>query len=222
MKSKSGMSVGNIAYNVLKEEIMSGRLKPGERIPEQKLAQQLGLSRTPVKEALTQLAAEGVVEMIPNKFSRVAVYGEEETVKIGVTRLFFDLMAARFVLYYGSMADFNKLRKLAYNCIAAAESKDNHKRVEADAQFHSAFVECTKNKYLCELQRSLGIRVEHINASKTFSQEEYMELCRYHLELVESLFDRDIKKTDEIIINHFYMFYELDRYYPKELFCIDG
>lgn len=59
-----------------------GRLKPGERIPEQKLAQQLGLSRTPVKEALTQLAAEGVVEMIPNKFSRVAVYGEEETVKI--------------------------------------------------------------------------------------------------------------------------------------------
>lgn len=222
MKTKNGVSTGNIAYNSLRDSILSGKLKPGDRIPEQGLAEQLGLSRTPVKEALNQLANEGLVEIVPNRYTQVAVYGEEATAKIGVVRLFFDLMIARFVMYYGSIADYNRLEKIARECIEAAEREDIQERVEKDAMFHLELVKCSRNIYLYEMQKNLGVKVEFINASKSFTKEEYLKLCEYHLDLVKSFYARDTKKTDEIIIEHFYMFYGLDKYYSKEFFYLNN
>ena len=74
MEQASGMAA--MAYETLKNMILSQQIKPGEHIPEIKLANQLGISRTPMREAIKRLAADGIVTMYPNRYAEVTVFRE--------------------------------------------------------------------------------------------------------------------------------------------------
>lgn len=220
MRNIQGVNVSDVAYSTLKNWIISGQLSPGDVIPERRLAEELEISRTPVKDAMNRLASEGLIKVYPNKHSEVAVFTEKEIVHIGEIRLMLDLYTARLAIYYGSMADFTRLKKLALKCVESVKLKNKLEWLEADANFHVAFIGCSKNRYLCDLQKELGARIQLIQSNKKSTEEERYKLSEYHLKIVDALMERDLAVADSLIIDHFYEFYELDKYYERDFFSL--
>ena len=87
--------VREAVYRHLKDLLLSGRFSPGERLSEPLLAQELGVSRTPVREALMRLAEEGLVELVPGKGARVRVFAPEEVEEVYGVRALLEGEAAR-------------------------------------------------------------------------------------------------------------------------------
>ena len=77
-------------------------LKPGDRIPENKIAQQFGISRTPIREALRRLANDGVINIYPNRYAEVITIDPEYVSQIGQARIAIDTMLAKLAVYYGN------------------------------------------------------------------------------------------------------------------------
>src|SRR5262252_4091467 len=96
------------AVDQLRERILGGEYAPGERLGEVELAAKLGVSRTPVREALRLLAAEGLVELTPNKGARVVEYPHTDLVYIFEIRARVEGLAARAAAQSASMADIDR------------------------------------------------------------------------------------------------------------------
>ena len=114
--AKNSAGLGQPTYDYLLNMIMTKQLMPGERIPELKIAQVFGISRTPVRDAMRQLANEGLIEIFPNRFAQVKQYDDNAITEIGTLRIALDSMAIKLALLFGSQADFLHLKEIAQNC----------------------------------------------------------------------------------------------------------
>lgn len=218
MKGKQGFNASQPVYEYLKNLILSGEMKPGDRIAEQKLADVLHISRTPIKEAINQLANDGLVRIYPQRYSEVMLFSEDDVRHMGEMRIALEMMSAKLALYHGSMADFNKLAKLADACEEAKRSGDVFRQIETDAEFHLSFTKCTKNPLLYKFQRELCLRIRLIQVNSTFSDEENQRLVEYHRQLVKYLKERNLASIYTLIEEHFFQFYKLDQEYPPNFF----
>ena len=91
MKEKFSNVISEQIYNYLIDMILDLQIKPGERIPEASIAQKFNVSRTPIREALRDLAKDGIINLYPNRFSEVAIYDESRVREIGITKIYMDL-----------------------------------------------------------------------------------------------------------------------------------
>jgi len=220
MKSKTGINASEVVYEHLKNMILTKQLQPGDRIPEVKVAEELSVSRTPLREAIRLLSNDGIVNINPNKYAEVAVFTDDDIRQIGEVRVVVEMMTAKLVLYYGSDADFDNLQKLADECAQAYAVGDIINKISKDAEFHLRFAECSRNSVLMKFQKELMTRIEFIQATQEFSDAEDKHLLDYHSEIVRCLRARDIKKIMGIITEHFIQFYKLDEYYPENFFSL--
>ena len=104
--SKRNVGLSEPAYKHILELIMTKRLMPGDRIPETRIAEEFNISRTPVRDAMRQLSNEGLIEIFPNRFAQVKVYGDDAIQEIGTVRVALDTMSVKLAGLYGSRADF--------------------------------------------------------------------------------------------------------------------
>ena len=105
-----------------RKRILTLELHPGDKVPETAIAKDLGISRTPVRDALRKLEADGLVNIYPNRFIEVATYDEKDIANLGVMRVAVDTMAVRLAIFRGSdekeavhlvtehLAEFYKIR----------------------------------------------------------------------------------------------------------------
>ncbi|MFQ9702047.1 MAG: GntR family transcriptional regulator [Enterocloster clostridioformis] len=107
----TGIARSEQVYEHLKNLILSRALKPGEKIPEAKLAAQFGLSRTPIREAIKKLANDGIVTLYPNRFAEVSVLPQNWLQEVGMVRLSLDIVAAHLAILYGSNYDYSIMQK---------------------------------------------------------------------------------------------------------------
>ena len=128
MEQASGMAA--MAYETLKNMILSQQIKPGEHIPEIKLANQLGISRTPMREAIKRLAADGIVTMYPNRYAEVTVFREGWLQEVGIIRLALDTVAAHLAIHYGSNYDFSIMDRYNEACRQAAKDGNMAERIK--------------------------------------------------------------------------------------------
>ncbi|MGI5849023.1 MAG: GntR family transcriptional regulator [Christensenellales bacterium] len=217
MKNKN-TSLSEPVYNYLLHLILTLQIKQGEKIPEAQIAKDLGVSRTPLREAIRQLANDGLVTILPNRHVEVSTYSVDYIRNIGEIRLFFELMSMFFSLYYGSKADFERLNKIAVECRTAAEEGDEEKRLTKDAEFHLELARCSNNPILLKFQNQLSLQVQLIQANKTITTEKIREFCNYQENIVKHLFNMDEAELYKTIVNHYTRYYNLDKYYPDGFF----
>jgi DNA-binding GntR family transcriptional regulator len=181
-------SIREAAYKHLREAILSGSLLPGERIPEPALAETLGLSRTPIREALQTLAKEGLVEVVPHKGARVRQLSVKEIEEVYQVRAVLEGEAARLAACHASavevMTIFASLEQLA-----ALDPSDLTAQRQADMRFHSCFVGASHNgtleRLFNDLQGSLSLlRTYTSNLSQT------PETQAQHLAIAEAIRDK--------------------------------
>lgn len=140
----------------LEEDIVAGRLRPGQRLDEVSLAERFGVSRTPIREALIQLSASGLVEMRPRRGAYVALLGPRELVESFELMAEIEASCARLAAQRLGPADRLAIREAHVACCEAVAAGDDDAYYPANARFHAAIYTATGNRVL----RAEAIRLQ--------------------------------------------------------------
>ncbi|MCL2865756.1 MAG: GntR family transcriptional regulator [Lachnospiraceae bacterium] len=215
-KKKTGLSKS--VHDHILEQIMTKQLLPGERIPEEKIATEFKISRTPVRDAMRQLANEGLIELIPNRFAKVKEFNSESIAEIGTLRIALDTMAIKLASLYGSRIDFIHLADIAKQCEAAYLANNTVLKRQLDIKFHMTLAKISGNSLLLKFQKELYLRIQYIlltHPNPISNEERHLQ---QHFEITEALQNNDETLAVEIITDHLTSFYQLEDKFPQSFF----
>ena len=186
----------------LRDMIVEGKLTPGDRIPEGRLCDDFGVSRTPLREALKVLASEGLVEPIPNRGSRVTRITPEEVGELfeavsGIERLAGELAAQR-----ASEKDLSQLRDMQERMEGYHRTGRRPDYFRVNERIHRAIVDLADNSVLKATHETLMVRVRRARYLAIMSQERWDESVREHAAILGALVARDSDRAGALILRH--------------------
>lgn len=192
----------DVVFKTLRQAILTGELQPGERLMEITLANKLGVSRTPVREAIHKLEQEGLVIMMPRRGAQVAQITEKDLVEVLEVRLGLEEMAVRFACERMTDEQFASIREAAAAFDQAIEKNDLTALAQADENFHSLIYKATDNACLCNITNNLReqmyrYRIEHLK-----NEAVRKGLSAEHKAICEALEKRDVEEARTILCNH--------------------
>lgn len=210
MDSAQKTTMSNSVYEHLKNMILSLELKPGERIPEAKIAKIFGISRTPIREAIKRLAGDGIVTVYPNRFAQVAVYPDSWIKETGLIRIALDIVAAKLAVFYGSNSDIAVMNNYLEECAKAAEAGDRVKRIKMNCAFHLELSRISKNRELLEMQERLYLKLEFMQSCNYQFVETVENQYEQHKDIIKALYDRNSDELIRLLTSHEKRFHTLD------------
>ncbi len=195
-------SYADQVYHYIKESILSGELKQGDKIVEEKIARRFGVSRTPIREALTRLQAFGLVHLQPRSYAEVARIGSREASDIAQLRLTLEQMAFRLLCRKEHTESFQALRELAEQAKVALEKRDKAAYFEGDSLFHQKAAELCGNGELASVYRQYASKVQLLRIAQDVPVERLEVYMRQHFDLVEMLEGKRCGAIDELLRIH--------------------
>ncbi|WP_353475074.1 GntR family transcriptional regulator [Salipiger sp. H15] len=177
------------AYQRLLEEISTGRIEPGSRITETELAERLQMSRTPVREALRRLEAEGLVTHKPRVGVVVRQLSYPELMELYEMRWVIEGTAARLAARAASDVEIEELA--AINDEMAANAGDGAALYALNRQFHTTLIAAARNRYLVKSVRSIELTLQILGPSTLREMSRATEAIEEHARVVEALRARD-------------------------------
>lgn len=157
----------------LRENILNGSYKPGDRLIEGKLSEELGVSRIPVREALRELAAEGLVTIEPRRGASVTVLSNSMARNMAEVRAALEGLTARLAATSRDEATIQQLKKVLIRGQEAVEAKDMEALKELNSLFHDSLATIANNSVLAELLRSLRDRTALLFAPSNMQRVEH-------------------------------------------------
>lgn len=179
------------AYYVLKKRIMDLHLRPGEMLLVQPLAVELGISRTPVREALVRLLQEGFVEEAEGKKFRVSALTLENVLEIHELRELIEGHAVQKVARGRSEAQIRELRKLLRQMTQALKAKDHDAFFAGDLEFHNRIISFCGNQTLKDLMAHLNEKIQRIRYLTLYIHQRLEETIDEHDQVLEGIVRRD-------------------------------
>ena len=187
----------DVVFNTLRQAILTGELKPGERLMEIHLANRLGVSRTPIREAIRKLELEGLVTMIPRRGAEVAQITEKSMSDVLEVRGAMDALCAELACERITEEELAQLKDACVHFERVTATRDVKQIAKADVQLHDIILQATGNNRLIQLVNNLSeqmyrYRFEYI---KDFSQHQ--RLVEEHRIIYDSLVSRDKERASE-------------------------
>ncbi len=179
----------DVVFNTLRKAILTGELKPGQRLMEIHLAKRLGVSRTPIREAIRKLELEGLVTMIPRRGAEVAQITEKSLKDVLEVRRALDALCAE--LACGRIGEEEKER-LAVACEEfekATKTKDATIIAKADVALHDIIVEATGNQRLVQLVNNLAEQMYRYRFEYIKDESQHEKLIEEHRMIYESIME---------------------------------
>ena len=186
-----------VIERALMDDIAAGALQPGERLDEVRLTERFGVSRTPVREALTRLVAQGVLAPGEKRGVQVAVYSREQLAQIFEAMHEIEAACARIVAQRLTLLARAEIEAAQADCMAAAEARDIPAYLRANEQFHETIYRATGNPYIAELASDFRRRTGPFRAKKFANPEDLMASARSHEALIASIFSEDSKEAND-------------------------
>ena len=171
----------DVVFNTLRQAILRGELKPGERLMEIQLANKLGVSRTPIREAIRKLELEGLVLMIPRKGAEVAV------------QLACDRMDEEGI---------KAMKEASAEFCNTLDSDDITRIAQADVAFHDIIYAATDNRRLIQLLNNLREQMYRYRIEYLKKKECYPQLLEEHQTIIDSIESRDKDRATQITGQH--------------------
>ena len=184
----------------LRRAIVTGRLRPGAVLVETALAEQLNVSRAPIREAVQMLENDGLVETVAYKGKRVKPLTVREVVETCEMRTMFEVAAARRILAHGTGIDtlWQPCRVMA----AAAAAGDREALVVADEAFHRMLIELSGHALLRQLWAGLYLRIHQIMSLRNDRDVNLADIAANHPPIVRALAARDGGLAERLIAEH--------------------
>ncbi len=168
----------DVVFNTLRQGILTGELKPGERLMEIHLAKKLGVSRTPIREAIRMLELEGLVTMIPRKGAEVSQISTKDMRDVLEVRRSLDSLAVSLASVRKTEDDLTALKEAEDDFEKSILTKDATTIAKADVAFHDIILTASKNNRLIQMVNNLADRVYRYRM-------EYIKDSSHHLRLIE-------------------------------------
>jgi DNA-binding GntR family transcriptional regulator len=186
----------------LRAALVAGQMRPGVVYSVPSLAEQFGISATPVREAMLDLAKEGLVESVRNKGFRVTELTQKDLDDITQLRGLIEVPIVVELAAVADLAAIERLRPLAQAIVDGAEAGDLIAYIEADRQFHLSLLELAGNPHLVNVVRELRARSRLFGLERLLQQQRLTASALEHLELLDALLHRDVARTEEIMHRH--------------------
>jgi DNA-binding GntR family transcriptional regulator len=195
---------------VLRTAIVNGHLKPGDRIVEEEVSEQLKVSRGPVREALRQLEQEGLVISYPYRGTVVLGVSQQEVEEILVPiRLTLERFAFRQVLQRLTAADLDELANLVTAMQRAAAAADLNQLAEDDVRFHELVITRSGHPHCLQIWKTIEPRVRaHFHRDAPVHPSPF-ELPEEHQELLDALRTRDEATVLEVLERHIWNYFNV-------------
>ena len=186
----------DVVFNTLREAILKGELKPGERLMELQLAAKLGVSRTPIREAIRMLEQEGLAVTIPRKGAEVARMTEKDMEDVLEIREALDELAAKIACTRMTEDQLKQLETIKETFVESTRSHDVKRIAEADVSFHDVIYEATGNPKLVSMLNNLREQIYRYRVEYLKEEKNYPTLIGEHEAIVEALYARN---QDEVV-----------------------
>lgn len=192
----------DVVFNTLRHAIITGEFAPGERLMEISLANRLGVSRTPVREAIRKLELEGLVIMIPRKGAQVAKITEKSLRDVIEIRCVLEEFAASLACERITEEGKEKLKEAHRQFVEAAQTNDIIDIVEKDEQFHDAIFQATCNDRLITIINNLREQFYRYRMEYVKDIEQHSVLVTEHEQLLHAIFNQDSETAKQIMRTH--------------------
>ncbi len=186
----------------LRQRIVEGQLAPGAKLNERELAELLNVSRTPLREAIRMLAAEGLVELLPNRGAVVAQMSAQDVadtfeVIAGLEGQSGELAAQRI-----TEAELAEIRALHYEMMAAWTRRDLPTYYRLNAQIHAQINAAARNPVLAHTWRTVNARLQALRFRSNFDEAKWKRAVKEHERMVELLAARDSAGLRALLVEH--------------------
>lgn len=192
----------DVVFNTLRQAILRGEMEPGERLMEIQLSQKLGVSRTPIREAIRKLELEGLVIMIPRKGAEVAHITEKDMRDVLEVRSTLEELAVTLACKSVTPDKIEALKAANKVFESAIISKDVVNIVDADVSFHDIIYAMTDNQRLIQIINNLReqmyrYRLEYVKDARTHSI-----LISEHNDIIQKLQDKNVEDAKTVVRQH--------------------
>lgn len=191
-----------VIFNTLREAIIVGELKPGERLMEVQLAEKMGVSRTPVREAIRKLELEGLVEMLPRKGAHVADLSVKDIMDVLEVRATLDGLATMLSATRITEDELKDLKHVQSQFINFVEKENLQGSIKKDVEFHDIIYRSSRNEKLIQIANNLREQIQRFRVIYLKDYSSTKELIKEHAEIIEGISRKDPEIAQRYAQNH--------------------
>ena len=193
----------DVVFNTLRQAILRGELKPGERLMEVQLANKLGVSRTPIREAIRKLELEGLVLMNPRKGAEVADITEKSLMDVLEVRKALEELAVQLCCDKITGKEIEELHRAADDFRRILKTSDDVTEIaEADVRFHDIIYLATGNQKLIQILNNLREQMYRYRVECIKRKESHPILIAEHEEIIRRIENKEKKEAADIVCRH--------------------
>ena len=195
------LSLANRGTGALREMILSGILRPGQRLNEVELSTALGISRAPLREAIRDLASQGLLTIVTHKGAYVPSYTSDDLRDIYEARIAVETHAVRLLALRCLPSDLAELNALLDQTEQALRSSDS-RAYPSDLDFHRKVMELTGNQHLMEISTAVGQKIQLARIRSGHVPERAQEALNEHREIVNCMSGSDANAAAVLMTRH--------------------
>jgi len=192
----------DLVYNNVRTAILSGGFAPGKRLMEVELAEMLGVSRTPVREALRKLEMEGFIDILPRKGAVVKVISTKDIQDLLEIRASLDELATRIACQKMTESDKKELKEVGEEFSEAVSNNDTISVIQTDIKFHDIIFASTQNEKLIQIINNLKEQIYRYRVLYIRDKSYLRNIVKEHNEIVLSIMKGDAKRAGEAAVIH--------------------
>ncbi len=191
-----------VVFNTLRQAILKGELKPGEHLMEVELAEKLRVSRTPIREAMRKLEAEGFVVMEPRKGAEVANITESDLNDVLEVRIVLENMAIELACQRMTAEQMEELEAAGKVFQSKLEGKNLVALAQADEDFHECIYRAAGNRRLLQVLNNLREQIYRYRIEYLKEEDTREQLVEEHQEMTRAIRERDEEKAKRLSYEH--------------------
>lgn len=192
----------DVVFKTLRQAILKGELAPGERLMEVKLANNLGVSRTPIREAIRMLELEGLVVMVPRRGAEVAKISVKHLKDVLEVRGALEELSAALACERIEEKEEDDLKKAVEEFKKVVYSEDLMLIAQKDEQIHDVIYHATKNDKLVQMINNLREQMYRFRLEYIKDKQKRSGLVEEHEEILEAILAKDVKRAKEAVRKH--------------------
>ena len=202
IKESEYLPLRDVVFLTLRKAILRGELAPGERLMELQLSERLGVSRTPIREAMRKLELEGLVVMVPRKGAEVAKISERSLKEVLEVRRALEELAVELACERMTEEEFKKLKKACIAFEHVSNSNDLIDVAQKDEEFHDVIYKATNNSKLILLINNLREQMYRYRLEYIKDKEKRQELVEEHKHIVNVLSQKNVEEAKIAVKEH--------------------
>lgn len=188
----------------LRDHVVEGNIPDGGRVPERQLCEMLGISRTPLREALKVLASEGLIELLPNRGARVRQLGQRDLEELFDVMGGLESLAGRLACEVITDEEIVEIERLHYEMYGFYLRRDMHNYFQVNQRIHEKIVEASRNQTLQVAYANFAGRIRRVRYSANFARkrQRWGEAMREHEAILDALRRRAGSELSDILFLH--------------------